>query len=219
MTNAGHMSIGITEAFTDEQIRQQFDVNFFGPVRLTRRVLPKMRRRRSGLIIHVSSIVGRLLFPACAFYCASKFALEAYAEVLHYELTPFGIDSVLVEPGPFPTRLLANSPGPAEGQLAAAYEGLASIREGFVDSFEKFFASGEAPDPQQNADAILSLIEKPPGHRPLRMVCGLDYGARQVNHQLAPIQAQVLRDIGMEFLAPRAEDTQAKAAQQSAGGS
>ncbi len=112
VNNAGHMSIGIAEAFTEEQTHQQFEVNFFGPVRVSRAVLPRMRERGAGLIVHVSSIVGRLLFPACAFYCASKFALEAYAEVLHYELTGLGIDSVLVEPGPFATQLLSNSPGP-----------------------------------------------------------------------------------------------------------
>jgi NAD(P)-dependent dehydrogenase (short-subunit alcohol dehydrogenase family) len=66
------------------------------------------------------------------FYCASKFALEAYAEVLHYELTGLGIDSVLVEPGPFPTCLLANSPGPLDVGRAQAYGPLSSIREMFV---------------------------------------------------------------------------------------
>ena len=101
------------------------NLTFFGPVRLCRAVLPHMRERRSGLIVHVSSIVGRVLFPACAFYCASKFALEAYAEVLHYELTGLGIDSVLVEPlvepGPFPTHLLANSAGPLDQERARGY--------------------------------------------------------------------------------------------------
>lgn len=205
VNNAGHMSIGIAEAFTEEQIHQQFEVNFFGPVRLTRAVLPRMRERGSGLIVHVSSIVGRILFPACAFYCASKFALEAYAEVLHYELTGLGIDSVLVEPGPFGTQLLANSPGPLDGDRAAGYGQLANVRELFVGQFESFFASDQAPDPQENAAAILKLIEMPSGQRPLRTVCGVDYGTAQLNRLSAPIQAQVLRAIGMPMLAPRAD--------------
>ena len=158
VNNAGHMSIGIAEAFTEEQIHQQFEVNFFGPVRVSRAILPRMRERGSGLIVHVSSIVGRLLFPACAFYCASKFALEAYAEVLHYELTGLGIDSVLVEPGPFPTQLLSNSPGPLDGDRASGYGQLAGLRELFVENFKNFFASDHAPNPQENADAILKLI-------------------------------------------------------------
>lgn len=204
VNNAGHMSIGIAEAFTEEQIHQQFEVNFFGPVRLSRAILPRMRERRSGLIVHVSSIVGRILFPACAFYCASKFALEAYAEILHYEVTGLGIDSVLVEPGPFPTQLLSNSPGPLDGDRARGYGQLAAVRELFIENFSNFFASDQAPNPQENADAILKLISMQPGQRPLRTVCGPDYGATQVNRLIAPIQAQVLRDIGMGMLAPRA---------------
>jgi NAD(P)-dependent dehydrogenase (short-subunit alcohol dehydrogenase family) len=204
VNNAGHMSIGIAEAFTEEQIHQQFEVNFFGPVRLSRAILPRMRERGSGLIVHVSSIVGRLLFPACAFYCASKFALEAYAEILHYELTGLGIDSVLVEPGPFATQLLLNSPGPLDADRASGYGQLAAVREVFIANFENCFASDQAPNPQENADAILNLISMPSGQRPLRTVCGLDYGARQLNRLSAPIQAQVLRDIGMATLAPRA---------------
>lgn len=204
INNAGHMSIGIAEAFTEEQIHQQFEVNFFGPVRLSRAVLPRMRERGSGLIVHVSSIVGRILFPACAFYCASKFALEAYAEVLHYELTGLGIDSVLVEPGPFSTQLLPNSPGPLDGDRAAGYGQLATLRELFVANFETFFASDQAPNPQENADAILKLISMPSGQRPLRTVCGVDYGTTELNRLSAPIQAEVLRAIGMPMLAPRA---------------
>jgi NAD(P)-dependent dehydrogenase (short-subunit alcohol dehydrogenase family) len=209
VNNAGHMSIGIAEAFTEEQIHQQFEVNFFGPVRLSRAILPRMRERGAGLIVHVSSIVGRLLFPACAFYCASKFALEAYAEILHYELTGLGIDSVLVEPGPFPTQLLSNSPGPLDRDRASGYGQLAGVRELFIENFGNFFASDQAPNPQENADAILKLISMPAGQRPLRTVCGPDYGAMEVNRLIAPIQAQVLRDIGMANLAPRAHQATA----------
>jgi len=205
VNNAGFMSIGIAEAYTEDQVRQQMELNFFAPVRLTRTVLPQMRQRKSGLIVHVSSIVGRVLFPACAFYCASKFALEAYAEVLHYELTPFGIDSVIVQPGPFPTVLLGNSPGPADTERASAYGQLADIRDVFMDSFRQYFASDEAPDPQLVADAILRLTEEQPGRRPLRTVCGPDYGAITINQQTAPIQAEVLRALGMGDLAARAE--------------
>jgi NADP-dependent 3-hydroxy acid dehydrogenase YdfG len=163
-----------------------------------------MRQRGSGLLVHVSSIVGRVLFPGCAFYCASKFALEAYAEVLHYELTGSGIDSVIVEPGPFPTHLLANSPAPEDRERAAGYGQLSTLREMFAASFEKFFASEQAPNPQDIANAILRLVETPSGKRPLRTICGPDYGASVINRQTAPIQAQVLEQIGMGALASRA---------------
>jgi len=144
VNNAGHMSIGIAEAFTEAQVQQQMEVNFLGPVRMCRAVLPHMRQRGKGLIIHVTSVVGRVLFPACAFYCASKFALEAYAEVLHYELSGLGVESVIVEPGPFPTRLLANSPEPADRTRAEAYGGISQLREVFADTFSKFLHPSRA---------------------------------------------------------------------------
>src|ERR1700744_1519735 len=203
VNNAGHMSIGLAEAFTEEQINQQFEVNTFAAMRLSKAVLPAMRKRRTGLIVHVSSIVGRVLFPGCAYYCASKFALEAFAEVLNYELTGFGIDSVLLEPGPFPTHLLANSPGPDNKEIVASYEQFSTLRDMFVEQFGNFFASDQAPNPQMNADAILALIEMPAGKRPLRTVCGLGYGTETLNQQNAPIQAKVLNDIGMGFLEHR----------------
>jgi len=77
VNNAGVMSIGLAEGFTEEQARHQMDVNFLGPFRLSRAVLPHMRGRRSGLIVHVTSIVGRIVFPGAALYCAGKFAHEA----------------------------------------------------------------------------------------------------------------------------------------------
>lgn len=204
VNNAGHMSIGIAEAFNEDQIQQQMAVNFFGPVRTCRAVLPHMRQRGQGLIIHVSSIVGRVLFPACAFYCASKFALEAYAEVLHYELSGLGVESVIVEPGPFPTRLLANSPEPADHLRAEGYGSIAQIREVFSDTFSKFFASEQSTKPQDVADAIARLVSTPSGKRPLRTVCGPDYGAVAINSHTAPIQAEVLRALGMPAMADRA---------------
>jgi NADP-dependent 3-hydroxy acid dehydrogenase YdfG len=85
-------------------------MNFLGPVRVCRAVLPHLRAQHTGLAIHVTSIVGRILFPGCGFYCATKFAHEAYAEVLHYELTGADVESVILEPGPYPSRLLPNSP-------------------------------------------------------------------------------------------------------------
>jgi NAD(P)-dependent dehydrogenase (short-subunit alcohol dehydrogenase family) len=204
VNNAGHMSIGIAEAFTEAQVQQQMDVNFLGPVRTCRAVLPHMRQRGQGLIIHVTSVVGRVLFPACAFYCASKFALEAYAEVLHYELSGLGVESVIVEPGPFPTRLLANSPEPADRSRAEAYGSIAQIREVFADTFSKFFASEQSTKPQDVADAIAKLVSAPSGKRPLRTVCGPDYGAIAINEDTAPIQAEVLRALGMPAMAQRA---------------
>jgi NAD(P)-dependent dehydrogenase (short-subunit alcohol dehydrogenase family) len=198
VSNAGLMSIGLAEGFTEEQVLHQMNVNFMGAFRLVRAALPHLRARRGGLIVHVTSIVGRLLFPGCAWYCASKFAHEAFAEVLHYELSGSGVESVIVEPGPYPSQLLPNSPAPADTERLSGYGDLAQLREKFVAQFAELFASAAAPRTQDVADAILGLIGMPAGERPLRTVCGMDFGAHTLNQQTAPIQANVLRALGMD---------------------
>jgi len=203
VNNAGLMSIGLAEGFTEAQAEHQIDLNLMGPVRVCRAVLPHLRQQGSGLLIHVTSVVGRILFPGCAFYCASKFAHEAYAEVLHYELAGTGVESVIVEPGPYPTNLLANSPGPEDVDRLNGYGELAHLRQRFIDHFAQLFSSPESPDAQEVADAILHLVELPPGTRPMRTVCGVDFGATEVNRALAPFQAEVLRALGMEAMTPK----------------
>lgn len=202
VNNAGIMSIGLAEGFTEEQAIRQMDVNFMGSFRVARAVLPHLRAQRSGLMIHVTSIVGRVLFPGCALYCASKFAQEALAEVLQYELTGTGVESVIVEPGPYPTNLLQNSPGPADAKRLEGYGELAALRDLFVGQFAELFGSAGAPNAQEVADAILRLIELPTGQRPLRTVCGLDYGTGNLNAMTAPIQGEVLRALGMAHMIP-----------------
>ena len=203
VNNAGLMSIGLAEGFTEEQVAHQMDVNFMGTVRVSQAVLPFMRTAKAGVLIHVTSIVGRILFPACAFYCASKFAQEAYAEVLNYELAGTGVESIIVEPGPYPTHLLANSPGPVGAERLDGYGQLAGIRDQFIAQFEQLFASAEAPNPQEVANAILRLVNTPAGERAMRTVCGVDFGANKVNETVAPLQAGVLRALGMEQMVPQ----------------
>ena len=202
VSNAGLMSIGIAEGFTEEQALRQMDVNFMGSFRLCRAVLPKMRAQRSGVIIHVTSVAGRVVLPGCALYCASKFAQEAFGEALHYELAGTGVESVTVEPGPYPSDLLPNSPGPADAQRVAGYGPLAAIRDNFIGHFSELFHSPNSPRTQEVSDAVLRLIEAPAGTRPLRTVCGIDFGAHHLNEQVAPIQADALRELGMEQMIP-----------------
>ena len=90
VNNAGIVGIGLTEAFTPEAFTRIFDVNVNGPVRVNRAVLPAMRARGKGLLVHVSSGAGRVTVPALAPYCASKYALEALADAYRYELHAMG---------------------------------------------------------------------------------------------------------------------------------
>src|SRR5215471_6767369 len=105
INNAGFANWGLTEAYTLAQFRNLFETSFFGVVRVNRAVLPLMRRQASGLLIHVSSGAGRVSLAYMGPYCASKFALEALADAYRFELAPLGIDSVIVEPGEYPTAI------------------------------------------------------------------------------------------------------------------
>ena len=121
VNNAGIAARGPIEAFDVEQMQALYDVNVFGPLRVDKAFLPAMRQRRSGLLIHVSSTLGRVLPRRGGLYPASKWAVEGLAESLSYELTPFGIDVVILEPGAFPTAATRNGLQAANQNIAAEY--------------------------------------------------------------------------------------------------
>ena len=104
VNNAGYAQCGAIEEISDDQVKQMFEVNFFGVMRMTRAVVPHMRRQGAGQIINISSIAGKLVTPANGSYSATKFALEALSDALRMELCPFGIWVSLVEPGAIKTH-------------------------------------------------------------------------------------------------------------------
>lgn len=104
VNNAGYGSYGAVEDVPIEEARAQFDVNVFGAVRLTQLVLPHMRRRRSGTIVNITSMGGKIYTPLGAWYHGTKFALEAISDCLRMEVQPFGIDVVVIEPGGIKTE-------------------------------------------------------------------------------------------------------------------
>ncbi len=113
VNNAGFGFIGPIEDFTIDEIKEQFETNFFGQIRMIKIVAPMMRKNRQGTIINISSINGLVSFPLYGVYSASKFALETLSEALAFELFSFGIRVVLVEPGTFGTGFTANRKHPA----------------------------------------------------------------------------------------------------------
>jgi len=171
INNAGFGNIGVTEAYTIEQFQTLFDTNVYGPLRVNRAVLPLMRRQRSGLLIHVTSVAGRVSVPYMAPYCASKFALEAIAEAYRFELSAFGIDSVVVEPGVFKTPIFGKVFVPADTPRVSDY-GAANYSQRVVSTFDAAISAPEAPDPAEVIDAFVTLIELPAGQRPFRTVVG-----------------------------------------------
>ncbi len=201
VNNAGTMFVGVTEAYTLEKARQQMETNFFGVLRVNRAVLPHMRARGDGLLIHVTSLAGRIVFPFFGIYSASKFALEALAEAFRYELSPFGVDSVIVEPGPFGTNLIASVHPSDDHVRLKEYGDVAQIPVNMLSSFDQFLSSDDAPDAREVAGAVRDLIATPKGERPLRTVVGIDYGVRALNEAVAPTQQGLLEALEMTALA------------------
>jgi NAD(P)-dependent dehydrogenase (short-subunit alcohol dehydrogenase family) len=170
INNAGVAGIGVTEAYTPEQFQEMFDVNVYGVVRVNRAVLPSMRARGAGLLIHVSSGAGRVAIPAMAAYCASKFALEALADAYRFELLPFGIESVLVEPGIYRTAIFDRLAVPADAERLASYGKAAEYAEQVLGTFKAAIAAPDAPGSEEVASTFVRLVEMAPGRRPFRTV-------------------------------------------------
>ncbi len=201
INNAGVMPVGVTEAFTEAQVQQCFDVNVLGAIRVARAVLPAMRARRSGLLIHLSSTAGRLAIPFFGVYCASKWALEAYAESLHYELAGQGVESILVEPGGHATDLVKTAPRPQARSRQAAYGPLAGGGERLLAMFSNLFeARDPSTDAQNVADTLVQLVER--GSRPLRTTVGNDMGLAAINEAARQTQAALLDQLEPQYRDP-----------------
>ena len=194
INNAGYMFVGITEAYSIQQAKEQFETNFFGILRTTKAVLPYMRKQKDGLIVNVTSLAGRLAFPYFGIYCASKHAVEAYSQAMRYELAPFGIEVSIVEPGPFGTNLLFTGPKEENQDVFNAYGEHKNVPFAMLKNFEGFYATDEAPNPQLVADSIAQLIESEKGKRVDRVVSGIDYGLIDYNSKVAPIQEALVKE-------------------------
>ncbi|MEM7111247.1 MAG: SDR family oxidoreductase [Chloroflexota bacterium] len=199
VNNAGVGNVGILEGFTMEQVQSLFEVNAFGPLRVAKAVLPSMRARRSGLLIHVSSATGRIVIPFVSPYSASKFALEALAESLSFQLAPFGVESVLVEPGSFGTEAFGKLVTPADAEVLAGYGEMATMPQQQFAAMGEMLQGEDAPDPQAIADAVKQLVDMPPGKRPLRTVVGpltVD-GVEELNQAYEASKQMMLQGMGM----------------------
>tara|TARA_R110002072_G_scaffold222478_2_gene379413 strand:- start:217 stop:1404 length:1188 start_codon:yes stop_codon:yes gene_type:complete len=193
INNAGIMPCGITEAYTPEQVSACLDVNVVGVARTCRATLPYMRKRKSGLMIHISSSSGRLAMPFFGLYCASKWALEAMAESMHYELASFGVESIIVEPGGHGTDLIQDPPVPSDTRCIDSYGYIAKGPANIVEMFQGVFAQGDkSTDAQNVADQLAELVDMK-GERPIRTTVGHNMGVDQINARVAPVQAEFIR--------------------------
>jgi NAD(P)-dependent dehydrogenase (short-subunit alcohol dehydrogenase family) len=201
INNAGVLTTGVSEAITPEQVTAMFDVNVIGLHRVTRAVLPELRRQNDGLIINISSVLGRVTMPFFGLYGASKFAVEALTDSLRYEVSSFGIDVVLVQPSAYPTELFTSATQPADAQRTADYGAVGEIPATMLEQFNATFAACDAPDPHDIAEAIANLIVTGKGDRPARTIVGADYGAKTLNDAAAPVQTGVLEAFNLGHLA------------------
>lgn len=153
VNNAGFAIGGFVEDLAMEDWRAQMETNFFGLVAMTKAVLPAMRGERSGTVVNISSVSGKLGFPGYAPYAASKFAVEGFSESLRHEMSPFGVRVVVIEPGAFKTPIWS--------------KGLAAIRtrpdSPYADKLQTVMsysqrAAASAPDPQQVANLVGKVV-------------------------------------------------------------
>jgi NAD(P)-dependent dehydrogenase (short-subunit alcohol dehydrogenase family) len=167
VNNAGRTQVGAVEETTDSELRDLFDLHFFAPVELTKAVLPRMREQGGGTIVQMSSVGGQVTAAGFGAYCATKFALEGLTETLQEEVAPFGIRTIIVEPGAFRTGLFR--PG-------AAYE--SSEMDAYADTVgpTRAYVRGnhlkQPGDPALAAKAILAAVDA--DEPPLRLVLGAD---------------------------------------------
>jgi NAD(P)-dependent dehydrogenase (short-subunit alcohol dehydrogenase family) len=166
VNNAGFGVIGAAEAFTDEQVRSQLDTNLYAPIEITRVVLPYMRKQRSGHILQISSVGGRVGNPGLSMYQAAKFGLGGFTEALSKEVAGLGIHVTSVEPGGFRTDWAGDSMS-----YAPSVEGYEST----VDARTGFFKSGQfvpMGDPEKAAKVIVDLVDDP--EPPMHLILGSD---------------------------------------------
>lgn len=169
VNNAGFGITGAAEAFTEEQVRSQLETNLYAPIAVTRAVLPYMRKQRSGHILQISSIGGRVGNSGLTMYQAAKFGLSGFSEALAGEVAPLGIKVTSVEPGGFRTDWAGNSMS-----YAPRVEGY----ETTVDTRADYFSSGSfipMGDPVKAARVMIELTEHP--EPPVHLVLGSEAAA------------------------------------------
>ncbi len=165
VNNAGYGLIGAVEECSDEQIRRNFETNFFGPMNVVRAALPLLRAQKSGCIVNISAAAAIANYAGFGIYGAAKAALEMMSESLRIELAPLGIRVMLVQPGPFRTDFISRSLDRAELRLED-YDRTSGKFARFLETMD-----GKQPgDPARAAKAIIAAVES--DAPPLRLILG-----------------------------------------------
>ena len=155
VNNAGYGLLGSLEDVSIEEMKAQFETNFFGVIRVTQLVLPIMRKQKSGTIVNVSSVGGRIGLPVLSAYHSTKFALEGLSESMSYELQPFGIRVVIIEPGVIRTNIMNSSivAKKAQDPKSPYFSLIQKVENNF-----KLMMENESSPPEEVAKVILGVV-------------------------------------------------------------
>jgi NAD(P)-dependent dehydrogenase (short-subunit alcohol dehydrogenase family) len=200
MNNAGIGSAGMIEFFTTADFQRMYEVNVFGVQRMNRAVVPYFRAQKSGLIIYTSSLLGRIALPFYGLYQSSKWALEALAENYRVELSTFGIENCIVEPGGFPTAFAENLMLPSDTSQAENYGGFIHAPRKMGENFHNVLMNNPQQDPQRVADAFAELIEIPVGEKPFRTTVdfiGMGDHVQKYNEHLGQVTTGLYTNFGI----------------------
>lgn len=203
INNAGVGVLGLQETFTPEDFQKLFDINVFGVQRVNRAIIPHFRKNGDGLLVHVSSLLGRITVPFYGPYNASKWALEALAENYRTELSASGIESCIVEPGGYPTSFIDNLIRPGDTERVKSLGEAAKYPEEFLKGFEQGLAQNPEQDPRNVAIAVADLLKKPKGERPFRTIVdkmGMGQPVEDYNAHLAKITEGIYSAFGIAHL-------------------
>jgi NAD(P)-dependent dehydrogenase (short-subunit alcohol dehydrogenase family) len=185
VNNAGRTQVGAVEETTDEELRFLFDLHFFAPVALSRAVLPQMRKQGSGTIVQMSSVGGQVTAPGFGAYCATKFGLEGLTEALRDEIAPFGIRTLIVEPGAFRTGLFRPGSAYESAEMPEYAETVGPTRD--------YVRNGHLAQPGDPAKAAAAIIEALDADEPpLRLVLGAD-AIRNISGRLEAVSDELER--------------------------
>lgn len=183
VNNAGNFFAGFFEGLSQNQVEQQIATNLFGPMNVTRAVLPVMRKSKSGHIITITSTAALVGYELCTAYAASKFGLEGFMESLQMEVAPFGINTTIVEPGFFRTNLLESSSIQwSELEIDDYAERLAMLRPNW-----EYMNGKQGGDPAKFATALLKIVNE--DTPPKRWIAGADALA-EVERKIKELQEQ-----------------------------
>jgi NAD(P)-dependent dehydrogenase (short-subunit alcohol dehydrogenase family) len=152
VNNAGYAVSGAIEAVPIDAVRTEFETNVFGYLRMAQLVLPGMRRERRGRIVNVSSLAGRVTMPGAGAYAASKYAIEALSDALRFEVRGFGVNVIVIEPGPIKTAFTGTANASLEGHDGPYAEYHAAVAKGDAETDESFLAG--------TAGQVASVIER-----------------------------------------------------------